>query len=515
MSFLTEISLVFNSPNKVASSANNATGYKIYRNIQSDPCPGGVIDPTKEIATGSLSGTDPLTYNDTDTAVSVAYFYRVSWLRGSEEVLGEVVGPLMIGSLYELGYPNNVPSNTSGNPNFLDIEPLVHFDATWEYNIGGPRAITQLNNLSDNYPSLSQGVSSTEVGTGIDGSTPIFQAPDNGSTYQQLQGSIDTHAYRADILNKWNNGTTDDDVGAVVYDEGITVAWVFMGSPQNSFYWDGTNHTSAVTQATASGHFGFNLFGTDAKSQKVNSTHSAWPVRPRKFSDGSFWDDPEPPFGISDPDDPGWMPRYFHHARRQSWQMFGAGNGWWRKNWLSDHVVESYRNNNQGTWIPKGGHSVYPQIDLFGVNVYLATLYPDGRYRVYINGLLEIDNGPTKLLIADRTGTSSSQRATTSSWANDQARYDASVEDYGTFSFTYTPVPHITLPQPSFVNGSQSSAPFTEYSIFKPISTSATEWCEYLAFPKAFTPTDIARLHNYFKSKYDNLTDLHKDYSLA
>lgn len=517
MSFLTEIQLSFNSPNKVTSSANNATGYKIYRNIQSDPCPGGVIDPTKEIATGSLSGTNPLTYSDTDTTVSVAYFYRVSWLRGSEEVLGELVGPLMIGSLYELGYPNNVPSNTSGNPNFLNIEPLVHYDATWEYNIGGARSINSIQNLSDNFRSLDLSVGSTDVGTATDGSTPCFHA--GSGSYQQTQSVQSQHDLRSDVLSHWDRigeSINEDDVGSVVFDEGVTVAWAFMGCPQHSNYWDSTTNQPKTGwwQGNNSGHMGMTAMNMGSAKQIISTT----PVLPKKFSDGTQWVDPKPPYGIPDPHDPGWMPRWSHHSNRHAWKVMNTGNGWWGNTWASAFNVRTYRSNiSTNNYIPKGGvGSNYPLIDPYGVNVYLATIYPDGSYRLYINGNLEISNSPLEILLGDLTGSPTSYDiASTGSWHIDTdgtvdqgAIYDQSVADFGEFKVPFAPMPEISLPR---LVGTHEK--FKLGSAIYTLLTSATDWCEYLVFPKAFTKTDTARLHNYFSSKYSNLSDTHRDYS--
>jgi len=531
MSFITEIKLILNSPNTVASSANNVTGYKIYRDIQTDPCPGGVIDSTKQVDSGSVA-LGQIIYSDTNTAVSVAYFYRVSWLRNSEELLSEVIGPLMIGSLYELGYPNNVPSDTSGNPNFMSIEPLVHFDAGFQYNISGAGPAGSLINLSDRYPSLSQ-TTSYDVGIGIDGVTPVIQVPRTGNP-----GSTGAHSpinldnFRGDIINgQWQGaGVGDNDVGAVVFDEGITIAFAFQGATSHPAIYDSATDTFISGNwwlGNASGNTSFTCFSaTNQKQYSTNTLYSGRPLQPRKFSDGSLWADPRPPYGVADTLDPGWMPRYSYWSPKMSWNAWGHSTYGFPTTWQPSHSPRVWRSNvPTRNYRPGGLSSQYSRLKTKGVNIILATVYPDGSWISFMNGNLEQRHGPAFALLGDLNGSPTSYDiASTGSWHIDTdgtvdagTYYDISVRDYntaGNFMLPYYPVPFVTMPSAANIRtyGSQVE-PFSGGSSLSPFyQASYLEWSEYLVFPKAFGPQDIARIHNYFTSKYETLAD-HEDYN--
>lgn len=521
MSVNTEIKLILNSPNTVASSANNVTGYKIYRDIQTDPCPGGVIDSAKEVDSGSV-GLGQVIYNDTNTAVSVAYFYRVSWLRNSEELLSEAIGPLMIGSLYELGYPNNVPNNTSGNPNVMSIEPLVHFDAGFQYNVSGSGPAGSLINLSDRYPSLSQSTTS-HVGIGLDGVTPVMQVDRDGvAGHTHAHGHVSLSDFKGDIINgRWEgSGVEDDDVGAVVLDEGITIALAFQGATTHPSIYDSATDTHSPNWwlGNASGNTSFSCFLVQNSKQKP-LTENPVPLQPRKFSDGSLWADARPPFGVPDPNDPGWMPRWWYHSRQINWSAWGHHTAGFPTTWQPAHNDQTWKSNVPNRAERPGGLSgQYGRIKTHGVNTLLATIYPDGSYITFMNGHLEQRHGPAFALLGDLNGSPTSYDiASSGSWHIDTdgnvdagTYYDISVRDYntdGNFHLPYHPVPFITLPTSDgkFSGGYNKIHPFYQVN-------SLLEWSEYFVFPKAFGPQDIARMHNYFTSKYETLAD-HEDYN--
>ena len=147
------IRLTFTDDN---NGANDNDGYKVYRNIGSDPCPGGVIDATKLIHTHTSPTTGAsVQFTDMTASSGNNYFYRVSFTRGVDEALSpNVVGPVDFPAADSLGYPNNVPSHTSGVTNFITTEPILHLDAAEEHTLlGGYNSYTgNLTNLADSYP---------------------------------------------------------------------------------------------------------------------------------------------------------------------------------------------------------------------------------------------------------------------------------------------------------------------------------------------------------------------------
>ena len=123
------------------AGANDNDGWKVYKNVGSDPCPNGVIDPSKEVyhETSPTPGTGVVEYTDVNVAANNSYYYRASFTRGADEALNTLgpVGPITLANVDDLGYPNNLPSNTSGVAFTADVEPMFHFDAQREHTLHG------------------------------------------------------------------------------------------------------------------------------------------------------------------------------------------------------------------------------------------------------------------------------------------------------------------------------------------------------------------------------------------
>lgn len=118
------------------SELNQGTGendsYKVYRAVGQDPCPNNTVDLSNLIDTKTSAGGGSFTYVDTSVATGTAYFYRLSTVRGSEEVLGNLIGPLVSRSSSDLAYPGG-PNNSSGSPYYVTEQPLLHINADHEY----------------------------------------------------------------------------------------------------------------------------------------------------------------------------------------------------------------------------------------------------------------------------------------------------------------------------------------------------------------------------------------------
>jgi hypothetical protein len=130
------------------AGANDNDGFKIYRGIGADPCPNvdangdTVANPATLIYTSVpadiTAGTGSVDWEDPDVVGATSYHYRASFTRGAEESFSTEVGPVSVASINDLGYPNGTPSHTSGVPNFVTTEPIVHFDAGAELLSHGP-----------------------------------------------------------------------------------------------------------------------------------------------------------------------------------------------------------------------------------------------------------------------------------------------------------------------------------------------------------------------------------------
>ena len=122
------------------SELNQGTGendsYNVYRAEGQDPCPNNTVDSNNFLATGTSTGGGTFTYVDTTVAIGTPYFYRLSTVRDSEEVLGNLIGPLVSRSSNDLAYPGGLNSN-QGSPYYVSKQPLLHINADHEYKKRG------------------------------------------------------------------------------------------------------------------------------------------------------------------------------------------------------------------------------------------------------------------------------------------------------------------------------------------------------------------------------------------
>jgi hypothetical protein len=501
MNVETEITLNIGQPTE--TGAASPQGYKIYRDIRNDPCPDGVVDPGKEKYHSNTIPNGDITWVDQDTEVSTPYYYRVSWLRNDgEEFVGELYGPFMISSLYELAYPGNSPSPDSGNPNFVDVEPIVHFDATYEMNTLGQGEITKkLLNLSDNWQSLintyASGLELRYSKYPESSNVPVF-AQYGSTRYNDTLTPVDSDSFKDDIIKHWGDGSTREDINSVVFDEGLTICFAVLGNSDHALYYDENTDTIASGangyQASASGHTSINGFSVNDERPTVN-------IPPRKFSDGSNWVDPTPPF-FSPDSNTGWIPMHPTTSNTKSfnnrWRGLGTSNGYWSSTWYYWNDLLDHRLDNPVVATDFSTSRSPLFFELRRLNIYYATIYPDGYYEVFFNGRLVFSTPPPSVLLGE-------DLARTGSWHinNDVVDsgniYNASLIEYGTFMVPFKPMPTIT---------------FNSLKLF-PLSSSSNSWSEFFVFPKALDKFNRARLHNYFVSKYgDGLCSLHKDYSL-
>ena len=150
----TYIKLTFQDDNPLG--ANDNDGWRVYRNIGSDPCPGGVIDPAKKVHEDMtpIPGIGPVEYIDTNVSANNPYFYRASFLRSGVEAINTIgaVGPILLGDINDLGYPNSLPSDASGVAFTSNIEPLYHLDSQKEKNIRGIGHLYTTSDTTNNRP---------------------------------------------------------------------------------------------------------------------------------------------------------------------------------------------------------------------------------------------------------------------------------------------------------------------------------------------------------------------------
>jgi hypothetical protein len=537
MSLPTKITISFKNPNKVLNSANSATGYKIYKGEREDPCPDDV--PIGEpVVNGDITDLSDITFVDDDTSVSIPYFYRISWIRSGQETLGQLLGPLLIPSLYELGYPNNFPSDTSGNPNFVDVEPMFHYNASWHdcfLSAGESRADLNnfpygLKNHSRRYANLTQSVSNVCIGKGIDvNETPCFsRTGDSGAT---SYGNINLGDLRQNILDRWaENGLELDanEIGEIIFDEGLTAAFVFFGGSRwniNDFDdpASGILNSAHEPMDNASGGKSIRLFSTNTSLRRLGRA-DPYSIKPRVFSSGEVWEDPNPPFGLPDPEEPGWMPKSNGHSNKMNWSLgYSSSKGFfnhWQNHTLGGNQSESGSYDAAGFRLANADVTMNDHKPLWcdiiehrSINVIVSTYFPDGTWKFFVNGVLQEETAPANVLLGQNRSNGASYNHSTygNTWYlnTESVYYRESIQNYGEFKIPFQPVAYMTLP----ANVTHNDI-FHNISYIQPFYTAgAVDWSEYLFFPKALDKKNLLRLNNYFQNKYaGSISSWHGNY---
>jgi len=123
------------------AGANSEDGYVVLRKAGSDPWSGSSTggSPNTPVDVfenhGQFNAEDNF-YEDDTISANVDYFYRVVYYRGPSWAArteyhagGVAIGPVRVPDSSRLGYPNNVPSESSGVPYFMNTEPICHMQA--------------------------------------------------------------------------------------------------------------------------------------------------------------------------------------------------------------------------------------------------------------------------------------------------------------------------------------------------------------------------------------------------
>lgn len=487
MSVTTYLTIDFQDDND--TGANDNDGYKIYRSSGPtiDPCP--QIDADGKPFGTSLpnlihtetdpakvgTGTGVRTFQDNNVTGGVQYYYRISFTRGSEERVGNVVGPVKIASADELGYPNNIPSHTSGVPNFIDTEPLMHCDAAYDYQyngivsgdyIGGAHNNVYMENLTgstygphvsgmghsswnihgSNQPGYALHMSDDYRGaSGTEPPLPMVGGPNQYSWNVYTTSNSDWPAlgFPSQAGQTYGNWPSSQDHWQILMDEGVSIVSV------------GRVRTSAATNNTVHVGFGMsqgqiNIYGETQMyrwSDKGLSTAQTEFVVPQGINSSGATD-------------------YIPGGGVRKWTMDDTGAA--TIQYSGPHATTGYpvlANNGQPstlTGIPGiGGLGATGATD--PLEFWFTNWDADGGFKVWRNG-----GAP---LIDEAAPTHSQGGA------------------------TYFPL------KPIITQGAYAHNRWNQN--FNPLNHSSPV-AEVLVFPKMLDATNAGRLHTYFQQKYAN-----------
>ena len=242
------------------SELNQGTGendsYNVYRAAGQDPCPNNTVDLSNLIDTKTSAGGGTFTYVDTSVAIGTPYFYRLSTVRGSEEVLGNLIGPLISRSSNDLAYPGG-PNSSTGSPYYVTEQPLLHINADHEYKKYGEfiygydteqnientgklpdllgHSSTSWNGTVKLDDGFGSGHSSFAGNSSYATNLPMFTSPGSWGAY------FTTH--RAATQAGYHLGDYKQALGKIggyqnIYlDRGMTFFMVYKGWPSTNGYW--------------------------------------------------------------------------------------------------------------------------------------------------------------------------------------------------------------------------------------------------------------------------------------
>ena len=164
------------------AGANDNDSLTVYRMVAEDPYDGAAFKAgaTSFNVTNIPTGTGVIEWQDPSATEGVPYFYRFVFGRSSTSSTSapsQLIGPLMLQGADSFGYPNNIPSHESGVPNYVDVEPLIHWDSTYEEAARGLNYVYSsttsgtYQNQADTYNNINirdGGAGETKIQTWID-----------------------------------------------------------------------------------------------------------------------------------------------------------------------------------------------------------------------------------------------------------------------------------------------------------------------------------------------------------
>lgn len=497
------------------SSSSDNTGYRVYRKAGSDPSNDSANLLYEN--TSPPQGTGVITFiddgsNGTAPSVNTRYYYRIENVRGTDTALSASIGPIVVADLDKLAYPENSPSNTDGVTNFINVEPLIHYDAFNEEKRNGigykyPNN-SYVRNLSRRFSGLDQSWGGGTVALGHDGQTPEMRNhEDNPLTTGLTLGNRSWGLFSSQIRDAI--GYDQDVEPRLVLDKGACFFYVFpsVGShPDNT----GNAHLASANQWSRGDIFKSYYSG---RSPWMDKNAPLKIHKSIKYSDGGLWVDPDPPYGQANPNDLGWYPYYTYSGRTQTNLYFGfyPNGGYGISSPFHGGTDGGYYELNDGTTgkYTQMPWSQYP--DLYRgyntgftdvkINVLCRRIYPNGSYDFFINGVKAATNVGNHKTLLKKSRTTSGHDSVTNSWWADQGLLQ-DLDGSG-----YAEDLHMITPPALGLNATKNSNHYgiTWDSGFTTISRATHTFNEALLIPDDLTAdgnADFNRMISYINTKY-------------
>lgn len=513
----------FNGNSDGSPSANDIDKIEIHKRI--GPESGGGSFVVVSTITSGFSGHSTLDYEDTAIDIATPYYYKLLFYRGTDFAESNIIGPVFISGLHELGYPGNVPSDTDGVPNYIGVAPLIHISAEYEYNFYGQQEIYDYatgeypQNVNELYPGWglsnnhtvrvnSEGIPYINTGTSAIGahSSNIFAMGNSGaSTFNQLKTNIGAHP--------------DSDL--IAFDQGFTFAAVmlyqeFFGSKtvyqDQYFKWGLTGLSNRAMPKE------WNINGS-MTLDSTNYTNDAHYNHPKKISNGDYYEPSNignfygPPMGVYYPNARG----YWGHAGpnvgnasssfdTRTLRTFAGITSWSRGDYMGIHRNDSTKSLSTGTFYPGGS-------DTNKLCTLIFRHKEDGTGTdVYVNGVLYHTSPHHQQTIVQNTGHNENNIS-----GLDPASYPGAEGTYwstNSHTIRYNHKQSANLLRTLYPNGAIENyegityhMPFILSSASVPTllyygSDSRLAFTELMMIPSSLSGPDFRRLTTYFGNKY-------------
>lgn len=518
----------FNGNSDGSSSANDIDKIEIHKRVGPESG-GGQFTLINTITGLSLpSGQSTLDFEDTSIDIKTPYYYKLLFYRGADFAESNIIGPVFVSGLHELGYPGNIPSDTDGVPNYIGVAPLIHISAEYEYNFYGqqdfydyavgenPQNVNELYpgwGLSNNHTIRvnSEGIPYINTGGNTAGSHSggMFAMDTNGtSTFDQLKTNIGAHP--------------DSDL--VAFDQGFTFAAVmlyeeFFGSKRvyqdQYFKWGLTGLSNRQIPKE------WNLNGAMTLDSN-NYTNDAHYNHPKKISNGDYYEPVDvgnfygPPMGAYYPNARGyWGHRGYGNITglhslfdTRTLRTFAGISAWNRTDEMQIHRNDSTKSLTTSSFYPSGA-------DTNKLCTLIIRHKEDGTGTdVYVNGVLYHTSPHHQQTVVQNTGHNKNHIS-----GNDPASSPGAEGTYWssnnhTIRYNYKQTQDLkrtTYPSGSIENyeGITYHMPFilssaSVHSLLNYGSDSRLAFSELMMIPSSLSDPDFRRLTTYFGNKYGN-----------